>query len=285
MTLTAVDLSQLKPPQAIKELSFESFVQEMRDDIVARFPAIAPVVDLPSEPVRKLIEVFAYRELLVRQRVNDAAQAVMLATATGSDLENLASFFGVTRAEEESDDRLRRRTSLAVEAYSTAGPIGAYKFHALTAAPEVKDVSVTSPAPGQVLVTLLGAEGGGAVSQSTVLAVREALNAEHVRPLTDVVSVKCASIITYSVDAGLTILPGPAPEPIVAKAQEAVTAYVQRRHGLGRDITVSGLMGALHVDGVQRVTLRAPADLPITVRVDQAAFCEAVTVKYEGRDA
>ena len=35
----------------------------MRDDLVERFPLIAGVIDLKSEPARKLIEAFAYREL------------------------------------------------------------------------------------------------------------------------------------------------------------------------------------------------------------------------------
>ena len=39
----------------------------------------------------------AYRELLIRQRVNDAARGVMLATASGTDLDNLAANFNVER--------------------------------------------------------------------------------------------------------------------------------------------------------------------------------------------
>jgi len=86
MTFTAVDLSTLPAPDVIEELSHAAAVQAIRDDVVARFPEIAPVIDLPSEPARKLIEAFAYRETLLRARINDAARAVFLASATGADL-------------------------------------------------------------------------------------------------------------------------------------------------------------------------------------------------------
>jgi phage-related baseplate assembly protein len=69
-TVSTIDLSSLPAPGVIEELDFEVILRAMRDDLVARFPPIAPVIDLQSEPARKLLEVCAYRELLLRQRVN-----------------------------------------------------------------------------------------------------------------------------------------------------------------------------------------------------------------------
>lgn len=77
----AINLSGLTPPDIIERLDYEAIVTEMRDDLVARFPAIVGVIDLESEPARKLIEVFAYRELILRGRINDAARSVILASA------------------------------------------------------------------------------------------------------------------------------------------------------------------------------------------------------------
>jgi hypothetical protein len=42
--------------QFIETLDYEAIVQAMRDDLVERFPLIAGVIDLESEPARKLIE-------------------------------------------------------------------------------------------------------------------------------------------------------------------------------------------------------------------------------------
>ena len=45
---------------------------------------------------------------------------------------------------------------------SVAGPTGAYEFHALSADGDVKDAAATSPAPGEVVVTVLSRTGDGA---------------------------------------------------------------------------------------------------------------------------
>jgi len=282
--LSAVDLSQLPPPDVVDELDVEAIVADMLAAYRAAYPEFSAVVE--SGPVLKLIEVFAYRELLVRQRINDAARATMVATALGADLDNQAAILGVTRLAGETDERLRARAVLAVEAYSGAGPVGAYRFHSLTAAPSVKDVTVVTPAPGQVLVTLLGDAGDGSVASTVVDAVQAALSGESVRPLTDQVSVRAPEILEFTVDAGLYVLPGPEAEPIRASAEASCRAYLAKRHLLGADITLSGLLGALHVEGIQRVVLRSPVPetLPLVTSPQQAAFATAVTVVVDGRD-
>lgn len=291
LPLAAVDLSQLPPPDAIEELDFETIFADLLESFTTSYPEFTTVLE--SDPVVKLMQAFAFRELLLRQRINEGVRAAMIATATGADLENLAAFFGVRRLtftgqdgepETETDDRLRRRAALAVEAYSSAGAPGAYKFFALTAAPTLKDVSAISLAPGEALITLLGSAGQGEVTEAELNAVRDALNREEVRPLTDVVLVSEPEILTYEIDAGLFLFPGPDAEPVRKRAETAVRAYANARHRLGQDITLSGLHAALHQNGVQRVVVRSPAPLPLVVFPTQAAFCTSITVTVEGRD-
>ncbi|MBA1636880.1 baseplate assembly protein, partial [Escherichia coli] len=45
----------------------------------------------------KLLEENAYRELIWRQRVNEAARAVMLACAAGNDLDVIGANYNTTR--------------------------------------------------------------------------------------------------------------------------------------------------------------------------------------------
>lgn len=283
-SMTKLDLSLIPMPDAVEVLDYEVILRQMRDVIVERFPAIAGVIDLESEPVRALIEVYAYREMLLRARVNDGAKANMLAYATGTNLDNLAAFYGLARMSGESDVSFRARIALAPEGFATAGPVGAYRFFALSAHPAVKDVSVTSPKPGQVLVTVLGSSGDGMVSDAVIAAVFAALDEDTVRPMTDVVSVRAARIVRYRVDAGLHLYPGPEAEPIRQNAEKAVAAYAAARHKLGHDVTQSGLYAALHQAGVQRVTLKDPASLPIKISPQEVAFCEGIKVTVDGRD-
>ncbi len=53
-------------------------------------------------------------------------------------------------ADVESDARLRERARLAPESFSCAGPVGAYRYHTITAHQDIEDVAVWSPKPGTV---------------------------------------------------------------------------------------------------------------------------------------
>jgi phage-related baseplate assembly protein len=292
---TAVDLSQLPAPNIVEELSFETIFQAMLADLQDRDPTFTAIV--ASDPAYKILEVAAYRELLIRQRVNDAAKAVMLGYATGSNLDQIAANFNTQRlvidegdSESappipptlESDSALRRRVQLSFEGLSVAGPASAYILHAMNSHADIKDVYVSSPDPGEVLVAILSREGDGTASSEIIDAVIEALN-EDVRPLTDSVSVQSAEIIEYDVTAVLTIYAGPDSDLILQTAQDSVQNYVSENHKIGRDITLSGLYAALHVAGVQNVSLTSPEE-DLEIDPDKAAYCTDIDVTIGGVD-
>lgn len=287
---TAIDLSQIAAPAVVEIVDFETILSEMVADLQLRAPEFSAMVE--SDPVFKVLEVAAYREVIMRQRVNEAAQAVMLPYARGADLENLAALFGVVRLQVspgdpdavppvapvmESDPELRRRVQLSLEGYSTAGPRGAYIYHALTAHGDVLDASAISPAPGDVLVTVLSRTGGGIPSINVLNAVSAALNAEDVRPLCDTVTVQAAEIVSYEITAEIEFRPGPDADKVLETAQAAASAYAAAQHVLGDDVTLSGIYAALHQPGVARVNLITPAaDIPISE--EQASRCIAINV-------
>jgi len=290
----AIDLSRLPPPDVVEALDFETVLADLKAALTAAWPEWN--ADLESDPVNKLLEIIAYREVLLRQRVNDAARAVMVASATGADLDHLAALFHVARQvvdpgdpgavpplppTYESDDRLRGRVRLAMEGLSTAGPTGAYVFHALSADARVADVAVASPAPGDVVVTVLSTEGDGVASADLVAAVDAALNDEAVRPLTDRVTVQAGTKIEYQVDAVLDLYPGPDTEVVRRAAETSVTEFVETQRRLGEPVTVDGLHKALRVDGVRKVTLTAPA-AAIEPAADAFAVCAGITVSTAG---
>ena len=245
---TQIDLSQLPPPEIIEQVSYETILNEMVTDLQTRDSTFDALVE--SDPAFKILEVAAYREFLLRQQFNERARGALIAYARSGDLENLAAFFGVERLvidpgdpdavppiepTYETDENLRRRAQLALEGFSTAGPQGAYIFHALSVA-GVKDVSVVSPVPGDVEVTVLSTDGDGTPAPELVAAVDSVLGAEDTRPLTDKVTVQAASVANYTVEAILYILAGPDPAVVIAAAQEAVRAYVDSVHKVGAEV-------------------------------------------------
>lgn len=288
----AIDLSRLPPPDVVERLDFETILAAMKADLVGRAPELAPVLALESEPLVKILEVCAYRETLIRARVNDASRAVLLATATGTDLDHIAAMFGVARftidpgdpeaappvpPTLEADRDLRYRVQLALEGFSVAGPVGAYTYHAFSASPLVRDVAVASPVPGQVRVTILSADEPGVASPALIDTVTAALSASDVRPLCDTVVVQSAAIVTYAITAELELDEGPDSAVVADSAFAAVALYAQETHRLGRPVSRSGVFAALHQPGVRRVILTAPA-ADIVVAAHQASRCTAITV-------
>ena len=84
----AIDVTALPTPAVIETLDYEAVLASLRADLLRLYPVAAEVIDLESEPLTKLLQVAAYRELLIRARINDAARAVMLAYATDADKRN-----------------------------------------------------------------------------------------------------------------------------------------------------------------------------------------------------
>lgn len=153
MTFT---ISNLPEPELIEELNFETIFRQLMEDFLDRHPSYTALLE--SDPAVKLMQVFAYRELILRQRVNDAFKATLLAFAAGGDLDHLAAFYGVNRQSPETDTQLRERTIERIKGSSTAGGAAWYRYQALTADNRVGDALVTSPDAGQVRIAILSLE-------------------------------------------------------------------------------------------------------------------------------
>lgn len=301
--MAVIDLSQLPAPQIVDVPDFETLLAERKAAFVALYPAdeqaaVARTLALESEPITKQLQESTYREVLLRQRINEAAQAVMVAYALGGDLDQLAANYNVNRltvtpadndavppvaAVMESDDALRLRVPAAFEGLSVAGPTAAYEFHARSADGRVADASATSPAPADVVLTVLSREGDGTADNDLLAVVEKTLNSESVRPVADRLTVRSAEIIPYSVDAILFLYPGPEAEPVMTAAKASLQKYIASQTRLGRDIRRSALYAALHVEGVQRVELASPlAD--VVLDKTQAASCTQWNVTNGGTD-
>jgi phage-related baseplate assembly protein len=290
--MSSIDLSNLPAPPLIEPLDYETIYQQQLADF-RRAMGEGWAAPLESDPIVKLLEVVAYRELLLRARINDAARGVMLAYAVKGDLDQLGAGYNVPRlvidpgdtsavpprpAVYEPDPDYRRRIQMSFEGYTTAGSTDSYIFHGLSAAADVADVSAVSPIPGHVTVYVLSRTGNGQASEQLLADVAAALNGQYIRPMNDFVTVRSASIINYVITAELVMHPGPDSAVVHAAARAAIEAYTLEQHALGRDITLSGVYHALHQPGVQRVNLTSPAK-NMVINAGEASYCTAITLK------
>lgn len=289
--MSTIDLSALPAPQVLESLDFEDTYQQslttFREGMGESWNA-----ELESDPVLALLEVAAFSRLQDRARVNDAAKALLLAYAKGTDLDQLAGNVQLTRlvvqAEDltavppikevlEEDDALRERVQLVYEGLTTAGPRNSYILHARNASGLVADATAESPSPATVVVTVLSLEDDGAATASLLADVTQRLNDDDVRPVGDRLIVQSAQILRYDIKAVVYFTGnGPENEALLAECKRRLKAWINPRRRLGVEVPRSAIDAQLHIEGVRRVDLIGWVDLKPTKA--QAAWCASVTV-------
>lgn len=336
----AADLAALGDVPAVESLDFEA-IKEARDAyLIAALSARGidyNVNNLETDPlVIAFSEAGGYEELRFRQRINDAVRAVMSATAVGGDLDHIAATFtGIARLvydnEEndqpvnsqwdaalgkwvELDDIFRARIILAFEAFSTAGPQGAYQFYTLQldGVRDIADAAVYSEEDGasytvseevlyadaytagqraasferededdvlapEVLIVILPAVAYGDADQDLIDRAYAAVTGAEVRPIGDNVRVEQAQIDEYTIDVTLTYAPGADPSVLAAEAETRLAAYAADRRRIGAVVQREIIGGRAAVDNTVEVTITSPA-----TNVDPgpkgAAHCTGITV-------
>jgi phage-related baseplate assembly protein len=278
-------LSDLPTPVILEDLDFEALLAAIVADVQARLAAHGIAWDvgaLETDPVMILCQAFAYREMVLRARVNDAARANLLAFATGSDLDHLAAFYGVSRLSGEADERLRERTRLTILGRSAGGPLERYKAIALGAAIDVRDVAIWREGRDPTLhVAVLSTADTGIASPELLELVRTALENPAVRVVSDRFNV--VSAVRRVVDVTLRVRLAPdAPQDMLDRLPALLAADWQAEELLGLDLTASWLVARAMRPGVSRVEVVMPAGDEIAAPTEALAL-GTVTILDGGR--
>lgn len=252
---TQLDLSLYPIADIVEALDYETYLARDRAEFTARWearraldPTLPPVETLllESEPGAIVLQVGAWREKLLRGHVNDRIRALTLSGALDRALDHIgATYYRTERrvitpaqdgapAVREDDETYRQRLAVAPESWSTAGPVGAYLFWALSASGEVLDVAVYSEDEGVALaphvrVAILSREGDGSADPDLLATVRSALRRDDIRPLADLVTVESASGIAFDVTVALKVRAGASAALVTQAARARIEAYCSGR--------------------------------------------------------
>ena len=163
-------------------------------------------------------------------------------------------------AEEEGDVSYYERMRESMESFSTAGPVNSYIYHTKSVNAAVIDVSATSPVPGVVDIRVL-LQGGEQPTEAVLQEISDALNADNVRPLTDVVTVLAPEEDFFDIDLTFYIEKNTQASIRIIEedTRAAVEEYIQWQTGkMGRDINPSYMIKLIMAAGVKRVDVRKP---------------------------
>ncbi|MBY3434821.1 baseplate assembly protein [Rhizobium laguerreae] len=288
-----VDLSTLPTPQVIEEIDYEALVARQKETFQTLWEAVRianPDMDLPqydvallrTDPVMIIIEANAYREMLERVRINNAARANLLGKATGADLDNIAADHGVTRLTGESDDALRERVVLADQGRSTAGPEEWYEFHARSVDVDIRDAKVYRPGSGpEIEIAILTTSGGGTPGAPLLAAITAAVTDPAVRSINDVLTVVAAVKTTVNVAAQVWLLPD-TPMSVFDGLSAGLTAALASEGGIGFDVNRAWITARLMPAGVSKVVLTTPSTDVVMDEFSAAAF-GTISLTFMGR--
>lgn len=291
---TTLDLSNLPPPQVIRDLNYEAILAERLESLASRLEEEGvdwDVGGLLTDPLAIAEREDAFRELLGLAAINDAAKSLMLPFATGANLDQLAAGYGIVRrviraataetaAVMEGDKELRRRVQAAPEALTTAGSAGSYIHHAFEASAEVCDVGLVVPRLGRVDVILLSRDVDGGPSAEARLAVRERLLSKDIRSMTAEIVVRGADTLVFRIELTLIIPAGPDPKLVRAEAETSVRRMLAQRRAIAAAIPRSAIIAAAHVAGVERVDLAEPV-ADVAPAADEVASCGELVMHWE----
>ncbi|MEI4262788.1 baseplate J/gp47 family protein [Roseovarius sp. D0-M9] len=289
--LTA-DVAGLPVPGVVESLDYEVILAAIQADFQARYPDFSAALE--SEPVLKLMEAVAYRELLLRQRVNDSAQALFASTAVGSDLDALAAGQGIVRAVVkaaqgvdpavlETDAQLLNRYLLSFSRYS-AGSRGALAFWAYSAAPDLTDAAVIGPSvhgrDGDVDLVVLGAGYEDALG-AAIDAIRDAAFGGGAYPDGLGGFVVRADRVEYDVHLRVTpaATDGPSRELARIEAERRVRSVCVARQRIGAAVPPALLQGAAYGDGVSIVSVEDLAPVALAAEPYSAPILRTLTVE------
>ena len=310
-------------PQTVA-VDFEEIKQSRDEYIKAALKAYGIDYDVTKLETDPLVIAYSegggYQEMKFRQRVNEAIRGLSLATARGGDLDHIGATYagGISRLEYsnakdnppldaiwnedkqkwvESDASFRARIMLAYEAFSTAGPEGAYIFHALEldGMRDIADAAVYSEEDGatysaglfadaysakwrdtpfknrqenapvlapEALIVVMPTLEYGAANQALLDRAFQAVTSKDVRPIGDNVRVEPAKKISYDIEVVLSYAPGADVETLREAALKRLKDYAKARRRIGLAIQREVIGGRAAIDnGVTVEVISPPHDI------------------------
>lgn len=286
------DLSTYPKPDVIETLDYEAILsqriallKELWRIIRQKYPDL-PDYDVElqeTDPLKITVEAEAFRELMIRARVNDAALANLLAFATGADLDHLAAFYDVVRLDGEQDDALRDRTVLEIKARSPGGSEYWYEAAARRADVRIRSAKAYREAFWPIIhVAVLSRENNGIPDQAMLDAVSEVVLKGNVRLLNDKVVIDAAATTTTDIEQNVWLLPS-APTTDMEPLATALRAAWDKETGIGFDLVPSWIKSRLHLPGVYRVEPVFPTET-LVADPGTAIAIGNIKLNYMGRD-
>ncbi|MCF6808531.1 baseplate J/gp47 family protein [Thiotrichales bacterium 19S9-12] len=273
------DLTSLPLPDVIASVNYDKNFNKLMADFKLRLPEYD--VDTPSDPAIKILEACAYGLTLYQQRINDAIKSVLIAYATGYDLEHLGALFKVGRDINEPDERYRYRITNKLEKISTAGSKESYEVLALEADSRVIDAKAfdDNEKPGVAFVVIQSNETtDGRASDELIQTVTAYLTDKKRKPLGTQVIVLSVEPFEYRIIARIGLYQLLDKEEVIETIKTKLDFLIKRYHKIGSMIPLSEIYSQLNIEGVSYVVDLVSPTQSICGSKTQVPYCVEIDI-------
>jgi phage-related baseplate assembly protein len=288
--------ANLQPMIVLERLDVETILADRMTRLKQLWASYDPpsaaqydVEELEFDPIKINQEACSYFELMLRDRVNQAARSITLAYAIGTDLDAIATRYpgGIPRLPGESDDRYRRRIWLSPNTLSPHGTAEAYEFWALTAMPELRDVTAIRSVqhdyyPTILITCLMEPPALPKPTDEQLVFVRGYIANLSRQALTDVISVNPPKVMEINYDIRVWLYPGTIQDPTLTKINDNLSALLNNQYWLGHDHTHTAIHAACALSGVHHIDILEPVN-DVMIPLDWVVRVKSLNVVFAGR--
>ena len=260
----SIQISSLPDPDIIEDVTS---VENLKAQRIEDFKELAPEYEIyqDGDIVTKNVNINAVAENRFITKLNDAVKAVLIATSTGNDLDNVAANYNIARsivtpadpdaippteAVFETDDAFRNRillTQAGIRAESDS-----YFSSVALDVERVADVFVQSTTAAVIDVYILATDNGGVADSALLTAVSDAFSAEIVKIGGVQVNVNSASIVTQDLYIDVFSLPD-TPVATFESLEGIFNTAFASEIGLARDLNLAWINKTLLIDGISDI--------------------------------
>ena len=266
----AFGLTALPAPDVIETPDYDNILTRVISRLRTINSDYTSIVE--GDPAYAVMQSIVFEIVMILQRINDAARAVLVTHAIGDDLDNLGVLFSVYRQVLQQEDltadppipeileddvRFRDRVLNALEAIAP-GSKAWYRGYALESSSMVKDAIALKTNPGEATV-YIQADNKTAVPDSTLITtVRDFITEEERKFICDTVLVSAIGIRSYALTASIKPVLGLNRNTVLADIQKRAEEFANERKVIGQPIPLSHIYAALITDAVSEIDLSSP---------------------------
>lgn len=263
--ITNPPLSEASTAMDIEDFNYEKIFSDTKTALIKNIQLHYPQLNELSEsdPMMKTLQIAAYRELLIRQKIKDTLKSSLISRASGKNVAQLSQLILEKDEIENKTDR-EIKTSLLnfwkKTLYYTTGTAVSYKYFTQEVDKEsIRDSRSIKEKPAEIKIYLLLEKGHRLTADAEADLLKKTKNYlcdPKICRITDKIEVEYASIQSYSLTADIELFPNYRLEAIKPTIEKMLAKITDSRFYLDKALDTKYFFKAFYQQGVKNVSLK-----------------------------